>query len=601
MKKIIAVTSCPTGIAHTLMAAEALKKVATSLGHQIKVETQGSAGKKGVFTEEDIAAADVVILATDIRIEPARFAGKPIYETSTSEAIRNTRDVVGSALALLPPEPAAAAPPPEKAPAPAKPAAAAAAAAAATTGGKRFVGITSCPTGIAHTFMAAAALEKAAKALGHTIKVETQGSVGAKNQLTPEDIAAADAVVIAAETNVDTSRFGGKRLYMTSTKEALHAGQEVLKKALEQPVGGAAGGGLAGAVEKAKADRAKARTGPYKHLMTGVSYMLPLVVAGGLAIALAFAIGGIREGAYPEGTLAAALMKIGGDTAFRLFIAVFSGFIAYSIADRPGIAPGLVGGFLAQSLGAGFIGGIFSGFLAGYFTKFLADKIRLPATLEGLKPVLILPFLSTLGIGLLMIYVIAPPVKWLNDGMNHWLLSMQGANAVVLGIILGGMMAFDMGGPINKAAYAFAVGLLASKIYAPMAAVMAAGMTPPLGLALACFLFKNKFDLEEREAAGPALVLGISFITEGAIPFAAKDPIRVIPALIAGSAVAGAISMVSGVNLLVPHGGIFAALIPGAVTNLLAYVIAILAGTVVTAGVLFFLKRPVTEPMPALA
>ena len=607
MKKIIAVTSCPTGIAHTLMAAEALKKVATSMGHQIKVETQGSAGKKGVFTEEDVADADVVILATDIRIEPARFAGKPILETSTSEAIRNTREVLGSALALLPPEPAAEVPAPEKAPAAAAPEAAAATAAAApaATGGgpKRFVGITSCPTGIAHTFMAAAALEKAAKALGHTIKVETQGSVGAKNQLTPEDIAAADAVVIAAETNVDTSRFGGKRLYMTSTKEAMHAGRDVLKKALEQPVEGAggAGGDLAGAVEKAKAERAKARTGPYKHLMTGVSYMLPLVVAGGLAIALAFAIGGIQEGAYPEGTLPAALMKIGGDTAFRLFIAVFSGFIAYSIADRPGIAPGLVGGFLAQSLGAGFIGGIFSGFLAGYFTKFLADKIRLPATLEGLKPVLILPFLSTLGIGLLMIYLIAPPVKWLNDAMNAWLLGMQGANAVVLGIILGAMMAFDMGGPINKAAYAFAVGLLASKIYAPMAAVMAAGMTPPLGLALACLLFKNKFDLEEREAAGPALVLGISFITEGAIPFAAKDPIRVIPALIAGSAVTGAISMVSNVQLLVPHGGIFAALIPGAVTNLLAYAIAILAGTVVTAGVLFFLKRPITEPMPALA
>jgi fructose PTS system EIIBC or EIIC component len=605
MKKIIAVTSCPTGIAHTLMAAEALKKVATSLGHQIKVETQGSAGKKGVFTEEDIADADVVILATDIRIEPARFAGKPVVETSTSEAIRNTREVIGSALALLPPDTSVEVPAPEKAPVTAAPEEAAAAVApAASAGAKRFVGITSCPTGIAHTFMAAAALEKAAKALGYTIKVETQGSVGAKNQLTPEDIAAADAVVIAAETNVDTARFGGKRLYMTSTKQAMHAGQDVLKKALEQPVGGAAGGAgadLAGAVERAKAERAKARTGPYKHLMTGVSYMLPLVVAGGLAIALAFAIGGIQEGAYPEGTLPAALMKIGGDTAFRLFIAVFSGFIAYSIADRPGIAPGLVGGFLAQSLGAGFIGGIFSGFLAGYFTKFLADKIRLPATLEGLKPVLILPFLSTLGIGLLMIYLIAPPVKWLNDAMNAWLLGMQGANAVVLGIILGAMMAFDMGGPINKAAYAFAVGLLASKIYAPMAAVMAAGMTPPLGLALACFLFKNKFDLEEREAGGPALVLGISFITEGAIPFAAKDPIRVIPALIAGSAVAGAISMVSNVQLLVPHGGIFAALIPGAVTNLVAYAIAIVAGTVVTAGVLFFLKRPITEPMPALA
>ena len=260
------------------MAAEALRKVASSLGHQIKVETQGSAGKKGVFTDEDIESADVVILATDIRIEPARFAGKPILETSTSEAIRNTREVIGSALALLPPEPAAEIPAPQKETAVAQPAASAPAAA----GGKRFVGITACPTGIAHTFMAAAALEKAAKALGHSIKVETQGSVGAKNQLMPEDIAAADAVVIAAETNVDTSRFGGKRLYMTSTKQAMHSGQDVLRKALEQPVGGGDGGGLAGAVEKAKADRAKARTGPYKHLMTGVSYMLPLVVAGGL-------------------------------------------------------------------------------------------------------------------------------------------------------------------------------------------------------------------------------------------------------------------------------------------------------------------------------
>ena len=257
MKKIIAVTSCPTGIAHTIMAAEALKKVATSLGHQIKVETQGSAGKKGVFTEDDIDQADVVILATDIRIEPARFRGKPILETSTSEAIRNTRGVIGSALALLPAEPVAEVPVPQTEPAAAAPAAVPAPAVAA--GPKRFVAITSCPTGIAHTFMAAAALEKAAKALGHAIKVETQGSVGAKNQLTPEDIAAADAVVIAAETNVDTSRFAGKRLLMTSTKQAMHAGQDTLKKALEQPVGGGGGvgGDLAGAVERAKAERAK--------------------------------------------------------------------------------------------------------------------------------------------------------------------------------------------------------------------------------------------------------------------------------------------------------------------------------------------------------
>ena len=572
--KIVAVTSCPTGIAHTVMAAEALRKVAGGLGHAIKVEMQGSAGTKSPLSAEEIGAADVVILATDIRVDAARFAGKPILETVTSEAIRNTRDVINRALALLPERIAEDSAGPTAEP---------------VQAAKRFVAITACPTGIAHTFMAAEALQKAAKALGHQIKVETQGSVGAKNQLTAEEIAAADAVVIAAETNVDVSRFGGKRLYMTSTKKALHSGREVLEEALRQPEQG--GEGLAGAVEKAKAERAKSRTGPYKHLMTGVSYMLPVVIAGGLAIALAFALGGIYAGDQ-KNTLAGALSLIGSGTAFHLFVAVLSGFIAYSIADRPGIAPGLVGGMLAQNLGAGFLGGIVSGFLAGYFTKFLSDKIRLPATLEGLKPVLILPFLSTITIGLLMIYVIAPPVEALNSAMNAWLEGMRGANAMMLGIILGGMMAFDMGGPVNKAAYTFAVGLLASKISTPMAAVIVAGMTPPLGLALAAFLFKNRFDLEEREAAGPAVVLGFSFITEGAIPFAAKDPLRVIPALVLGSAVAGAMSMVAGVQFLVPHGGVFAALIPGAVTHLGSYLLALAAGTITTTGALFFLKRP---------
>jgi PTS system fructose-specific IIC component len=233
-------------------------------------------------------------------------------------------------------------------------------------------------------------------------------------------------------------------------------------------------------------------------------------------------------------------------------------------------------------------------------TKFLADRIRLPATLEGLKPVLILPFLSTITVGLLMIYVIAPPVQALNHGLNAWLLSMRGTNAVLLGLILGAMMAFDTGGPVNKAAYTFAVGLLASKIYTPMAAVMAAGMTPPLGLALAVLLFKSRFDLEEREAGGPAAVLGLAFITEGAIPFAAKDPLRVIPSLVAGSAVAGALSMVMGVQLLVPHGGIFAVLIPGAVSKLLAYLGAIAAGTLVTTAALFILKRPLPATQSAL-
>jgi len=592
--KIVAVTSCPTGIAHTLMAAEALKKSAEVMGHEIKVETQGSVGSRSALSEADISEADVVVLATDIRVDASRFAGKPVYETRVSEAIRNTREVLEAAIGLVQKSPSAGAPPVVETASSSD-----AAGAEPPVEGKRLVGITSCPTGIAHTFMAAEALQKAARALGHTIRVETQGSVGAKNQLTPEEIASADAVIIAAETKVDASRFAGKPLYSTSTKHAMKAGQEVIQAALAQPSGGASATGLSEAVEEAKAARAAARTGPYKHLMTGVSYMLPVVIAGGLAIALAFAIGGIYAGDR-QGTLAWALSQIGGGTAFHLFVAVLSGFIAYSIADRPGLAPGLIGGMLAQNLGAGFLGGIISGFLAGYLTKFLADRIRLPVTLEGLKPVLILPFLSTIAVGLLMIFVIAPPVQGLNNALNGWLTSMRGTNAALLGLILGSMMAFDTGGPVNKAAYTFAVGLVASKIYAPMAAVMAAGMTPPLGLALAVLLFKSRFDLEEREAGGPAAVLGLAFITEGAIPFAAKDPLRVIPALVAGSAVAGALSMVLGAQLLVPHGGIFAVLIPGAVTNLLAYLGAILAGTLVTTGALFFLKRPLpsTESEP---
>jgi len=582
MKNIVAVTACPTGIAHTFMAAEALKKTAQVLGHALKVETQGAAGAKEALSEEDIAAADVVILAADIRVEMGRFAGKPVFATRTSEAIRNTREIIEAAVNMIPAQ-AAPAPPAEPAGAP-----------GVVAAGKHLVGITSCPTGIAHTFMAAAALEKAAKALGHTIKVETQGSVGAKNQLTTDEIAAADAVVIAADTKVDTARFAGKRVYTTSTKQAIHGGRDVIAAALAQPAEKGTPSSLAESVEKAKAERARTRTGPYKHLMTGVSYMLPVVIAGGLAIALAFALGGIYAGEQ-KGTLAAALSLIGGGTAFHLFVAVLSAFIAYSIADRPGIAPGLVGGMLAQTLGAGFLGGIISGFLAGYLTKFLADKIRLPATLEGLKPVLILPFLSTIIVGLLMIYVIAPPVQGVLDVMTAWLDGMRGANALVLGLILGSMMAFDMGGPVNKAAYTFAVGLLASKVYTPMAAVMAAGMTPPLGLAAAAYFFRSRFDYEEHEAGGAAFVLGLSFITEGAIPFAAKDPLRVIPATMLGSAVAGAISMVAGVQLLVPHGGIFAALIPGAVTHLAAYLGAIAAGTLATVAALFLLKKPADE------
>lgn len=601
MSRIIALTACPTGVAHTLMAAEALKKTASAMGHHLTVETHGSEGVRNPLSAGDIAAADVVLLATDIAVDRSRFGGKPLYETRTSDAIRNTRGVIEAALGLVAgtvgvsAERSVGGPAPVAAPAPSS---------AAASQAKRLVGITSCPTGIAHTFMAAEALAKGAKLLGHAIKVETQGSVGAQNTLSAAEIAAADAVVIAADTKIDLSRFAGKPVYSTSTKAAIHDGAAVLRTALDQasaqPAGQpAASADLAAQVASAKAERSAAASGAYKHLMTGVSYMLPFVVAGGLMIALAFALGGIYV--YEEankGTLGWALFQLGGPTAFALMVPILAGFISFSIADRPGLAPGMIGGMLASLNGAGFIGGIVAGFIAGYATAWLNRTLKLPPTLAGLKPVLILPVLATLIVGLLMVFVVGGPISSLLTTLTDWLKGMQSGNALLLGLLLGAMMAFDMGGPVNKSAYAFSVGLLASDIYTPMAAVMAAGMTPPLGLALATFLFKNRFSAEERDAGKAAAVLGISFITEGAIPFAAKDPLRVIPAIMAGSALTGALSMVFGSALRVPHGGVFVLPIPNAVTNLGLYVIAILAGTLVTTAMLYVLKRPLPDGQP---
>jgi PTS system fructose-specific IIC component len=591
MSKIVAVMACPTGIAHTVMAAESLEKTGKVMGHTLRAEMQGSAGAKNVLSEQEIRDADVVIIATDIYVNVDRFTGKPIYAASTSDAIRKPRVVIEAALAEAEETKEAAAAPAAVPTGPVAP--------PPPDASKFLVGVTSCPTGIAHTFMAAEGLRKAAEALGYEIKVETQGSVGAQNTLTFEEIGRADAVIIAADAFVDKTRFAGKKLYETSTKAALHEGQEVIKKALALPEPG--GTDLADLAKEMKKARAAKVTGPYKHLMTGVSYMLPIIVAGGILIALAFAFGGIKPEGYPEGTLAWALMKIGGSTAFALFVPVLAAFVAYSIADRPGIAPGIIGGMLATSVGSGFLGGLVAGFLAGYVTLALNTYIKLPKNLQGLMPVLILPLLSTLIVGLAMVYVIGPPMKVVNDAMTNWLKGMQTGSAIVLGLILGAMMAFDMGGPVNKAAYAFSVGLLSSQVFEPMAAVMAAGMTPPLGLALAALLFKNRFTDDEREASTSAAVLGISFITEGAIPFAARDPLRTIPSLMVGSAVAGALSMAFKCGLHVPHGGIFVLPIPNAVDNLAGYLIAIVAGTLVTTGMLFALKRPLRTKEQAFA
>jgi PTS system fructose-specific IIC component len=585
IKKIAAVTACPTGIAHTIMAAEALKKTAQVMGYDIQVETQGSEGIKHPLSETDIAEADLIIVGADIHVDLSRFAGKPVYATSTSRTIRNTKVVIEDAIAESYPgddEPASLTP--DVSPVPSLPV-------ADSTTPKHLVAITACPTGIAHTFMAAEALRKAAVELGYNIKVETQGSVGAKNQLTPEDIAQADAVAIAADTYVDLSRFTGKKVYQTSTKHALKDGKDVIESALalrEQTAQTGAGqGNYMDAVKQAKAQQSAKRSGPYKHLLTGVSYMLPVIVAGGLIIALSFVFG-----LKPEpGSFGDALMQIGGKSAFALIVPVLSGFIAFSIADRPGLAPGLIGGMLAANLGMGFLGGILSGFLAGYVALFVRDKVNLPPNFEGLKPVLVIPLLSTLVVGLLLVYVFGGPIKALMDGLTAFLRGMGQTNAVLLGLLLGGMMAIDMGGPVNKAAYTFAVGLLTNDITQPMAAVMAAGMTPPLGLALATLLAKRQFSEDEHQAGKVATVLGLSFITEGVIPFAAKDPIRVIPACIAGSAITSALSMLFGCTLRAPHGGIFVLAIPNAVGNGGPYVAAIAIGTFITAIVVTQLKR----------
>ncbi|HID8535013.1 TPA: PTS fructose transporter subunit IIC [Stenotrophomonas maltophilia] len=549
-----------------VLAAEALRRAARQQGAELAIEIRSDQGVTGALPATQAAAATQLLLVGDGEADAARFGNAQVVRASLGE-------VLDDPLAVL------------------TRLAATSAAVPIANAGKRIVAVTSCPTGIAHTFMAAEGLQQAAKALGHAIRVETQGSVGAQDALSDEEIAVADLVLIAADREVDLSRFAGKRLFKSGTKPAINDGQNLIRKALAE-AGVQTGTASSGrATEKAKV------TGPYKHLMTGVSFMLPFVTAGGLLIALAFALGGIYafDDAH-KGTLAWSLFQIGAKSGFMLMVPALAGYIAYSIADRPGIAPGMIGGLVAVNMDAGFIGGILAGFIAGYGVHWINRALRLPRSLEGLKPVLILPVLGTLLVGLLMMYVIGTPVAGLLAWLTDWLRGMQGSSAILLGLLLGGMMAVDMGGPVNKASYAFSTALISSQVYTPMAATMIGGMTPPLGIALATWLFSNRFTAEERGTAGAAGVLGLSFVTEGAIPYAARDPLRTIPALILGSAVAGAISMAAGVELKVPHGGVFVLPIPNAVTHLGVYLLALVAGVAVTAVALRVLKKPVTAP-----
>lgn len=458
----------------------------------------------------------------------------------------------------------------------------------------KIVAVTACPTGVAHTYMAAEALIKAAKDAGVSIKVETRGAVGVENQLTEAEISEAVAVIVAADTDADEARFAGKAVVRVGVAAAIKNGPGLIEEALnvKAPAGGES---LAKKVEEVKSTRSAGRTGAYKHLMNGVSAMIPLVVAGGILIAICFAFGikSFVPGDADYNKFSDYLMQIGGASAFGIMVPILSGFIASSIADKPGLAPGLIGGMLAKSTGAGFLGGIIAGFLAGYVAKFLKEQVKLPRTLEGLKPIIIIPVIASFVVGMLMLYVVGEPIKSLLDAMTSGLKDMAGSNRVLLGLLLGGMMAFDMGGPVNKVAYTFAVGLLGENVFLPMAAVMAAGMTPPLGVWLATVLAPKKFTSEERDAGKSALVLGISFITEGAIPFAAADPGRVIPSIVVGSAVTGALSMAFNAGLHAPHGGIFVLAIPNVIDNIALYILAIAIGTIVTGLLLSALKKNV--------
>lgn len=458
-------------------------------------------------------------------------------------------------------------------------------------GSKGFVlAVTACPTGIAHTYMSADALKNKAKEMNVDIKVETNGSTGVKNKLTAEEIEKAAGIIVAADKQVQMSRFDGKKVLQVPVVDGIKRPEELITKALngDAPIYKHEGN------DKSSSEvTSKGSLGIYKHLMNGISNMLPFVVGGGILIAISFMFG-IKAYDPKDPTynyFAKLLNDIGGGNAFSLMIPVLAGFIGMSIADRPGFAPAMVGGFIASTNGAGFIGGLIAGFLGGYVIVFLKKIFaKLPETLDGLKPVLIYPLFGIFITGAIMFIVIVGPAKSINLGLQHWLSGMGTTNKLILGLILGGMMAIDMGGPINKAGFAFGIAMISSGNYYPHAAVMAGGMVPPLGIALATTLFKNKFTDDERKSGLTCYVLGACFITEGAIPFAAGDPTRVIPSCVIGSAVAGALTMFFNIGLPAPHGGIFViAIVKG---NPLLYLLSIIIGAVITAVLLGILKKP---------
>lgn len=465
------------------------------------------------------------------------------------------------------------------------------------------VAVTACPTGIAHTYMAAEAIEKKAKELGYQVKVETRGSGGAKNVLTDDEIAKAAGVIVACDTNVPTDRFDGKKVIECQVSDGINKAEELIKRiaAGDAPVFKASG--KKEASHSSVGGKESIGHQIYKHLMNGVSHMLPFVVGGGILIAIAFLIDGFsvdlnslpadQRANFGTITQAAAMFKGIGGTAFGFMLPILAGFIAMSIADRPGLAVGFVGGSIAANGISGFLGALVAGFVAGYIVLLLKKVFsKLPESLDGMKPVLLYPLLGIFLVGVIMQFVVEPPIGALNTAINNGLNGLNGASAVVLGVLLGGMMSVDMGGPVNKAAYVFGTASIAAGNYNIMAAVMIGGMVPPIAIALATIFFKNKFTAEERKAGPTNFIMGLSFITEGAIPFAASDPLHVLPACVVGSAVAGGLSMAFGCTLMAPHGGIF--VVP-TIGNPLMYLVALVIGSFIACGLLGLLKKKVSE------
>lgn len=465
------------------------------------------------------------------------------------------------------------------------------------------VAVTACPTGIAHTYMAAEAIEKKAKELGYQVKVETRGSGGAKNVLTDDEIANAAGVIVACDTNVPTDRFDGKKVIECQVSDGINKAEELIKRIASGDAPVFKASGKKEASHSSVGGKESIGHQIYKHLMNGVSHMLPFVVGGGILIAIAFLIDGFsvdlnslpaeQRANFGTITQAAALFKGIGGTAFGFMLPILAGFIAMSIADRPGLAVGFVGGSIAANGTSGFLGALVAGFVAGYIVLLLKKVFsKLPESLDGMKPVLLYPLFGIFMVGVIMQFVVEPPIGALNTAINNGLNGLNGASAVVLGVLLGGMMSVDMGGPVNKAAYVFGTASIAAGNYNIMAAVMIGGMVPPLAIALATILFKNKFTAEERKAGPTNFIMGLSFITEGAIPFAASDPLHVLPACVVGSAVAGGLSMAFGCTLMAPHGGIF--VVP-TIGNPLMYLVALVIGSFVACGLLGLLKKKVSE------